>query len=122
MSPVLVAAPAALLAAAALWMALRRKPSPEERERARRRLVNATGRMADGEVIDFDGQVLYYSYSVRGVGYSAAQDVSGISGHACDPGEMLGPVTVKYSARNPADSIVLCEEWSGINSRGGTFK
>jgi hypothetical protein len=26
----------------------------------------------------------------------------------------IGPVSVKYDARNPANSIVLAENWSGL--------
>ena len=30
----------------------------------------------------------------------------------------FGPATVKYSPRNPANSIVICEEWSGLRAGG----
>ena len=34
------------------------------------------------------------------------------------PGTVLvGPVTLKYSTRNPANSIIICEEWSGLRQR-----
>jgi hypothetical protein len=31
-----------------------------------------------------------------------------------DPGRLIGPASVKYEPANPANSIVLCEGWSGL--------
>ena len=55
---------------------LRRRPDPAEREKRRRLDVNIAGRLADGSIIDVTESTVYYSYSVHGVGYTAAQDVS----------------------------------------------
>jgi len=30
---------------------------------------------------------------------------------------MVGPASVKYDPRNPANSIVLCEQWSGLRGK-----
>lgn len=118
----LLAAAAVPLAGFALWKLLRRKLTPEERERIRRAMVYSDGRLVDGEVIDIEGDVLYYSYSVGGVSYSAAQDISAVREQVGEPSDALGPVTVKYATRNPVDSILVCEDWSGINSRGASLK
>jgi hypothetical protein len=32
---------------------------------------------------------------------------------------LAGPAIVKYIPRNPANSIVICEEWSGLRARKG---
>ena len=85
------------------------------RERRRRLDVHARGNMADGTVIDIRGDELYYSYTVRRIEYTAAQDVSAVRDRLpADPWVLIGPATVKYSPRNPANSIVVCEEWSGL--------
>jgi hypothetical protein len=31
---------------------------------------------------------------------------------------LLGPALVKFDPRNPANSIVICEEWSGLGGGG----
>src|SRR5689334_997395 len=66
------------------WVRSRRK-SPQEKERLRRLAVNAKGRLADGELLDGPeappaGRLVYYKYRAAGVEYSAAQDISAVSG------------------------------------------
>jgi hypothetical protein len=58
---------------------------------------------------------LFYSYAVRGVEYTASQDIALLAGKL-PPGGLSpnGAVSVKYDARNPANSIVVAEEWSGL--------
>lgn len=118
------AAVAAGLAAAVVVYAIRRhlrgRPSPEELERARRTSLNRDGKMGDGEIVDVETDALsiVYTYSVAGVIYTASQDVSTLQ--SLLPREvmtMVGPVSVKFDPRNPANSIVLCEEWSGLRSK-----
>jgi hypothetical protein len=114
--PVIVASLA--LAAVAVWLVLRSRPSPEARERRRRLDVNAKGHMTDAMVVDVLGDELHYTYTVRGVEYLAAQDVSALAGClTAGEGRLIGPAIVKYIPRNPANSIVVCEGWSGL--RGG---
>ncbi len=94
---------------------LRRGPSPEEIEKLRRRQLNALGKLGDGEVNDVEGVAIIYSYAVGGVGYSASQDVSSLESLLPENTmSLLGPAVVKFDPRNPANSIVLCEEWSGL--------
>jgi len=61
--------------------------------------------------------LLIYSYDVRGVEYTASQDISRLKSRM--PGDLsaIGAVFVKYDPRNPANSIVLAEEWSGLGRR-----
>jgi hypothetical protein len=67
---------------------------------------------------DAQDEVLFYSYSVRGVHYTATQDVSGLLDRLpAAPPLMLGPVAVKFLPRNPANSIILSENWSGFRQR-----
>jgi hypothetical protein len=114
---------AGLLAVLALLVAvaygvrvyLRTRPSASELERRRRALLSASGKMGDANLIELREGIMYYSYSVRGVEYHATQDVTDIAQILpADAWTSIGPISVKYDARNPANSIVLCEQWSGL--------
>lgn len=98
---------------------IRSRPTPDELERRRRETLVRTGKMGDGEILDVEAASVVYSYYVRGVGYTAAQDVAALASMLPpDPMTMIGPVSVKFDPRNPANSIVLSEQWSGLrNSR-----
>jgi len=114
---VLALAAAAAGAAGALILARSRRGAAE-RERRRRLEVARRGRMSDGIVTDVAGQTAYYSYSVMGVDYAASQDLSALRDRLPeDLSALIGPVTLKYMARNPANSIIASEEWSGFHGR-----
>jgi len=88
--------------------------SPEERERRRRASLAASGRMGAATLVEVREGLLFYSYDVRGVEYTASQDVSRLLSLVPEDLAALGPVGVKYDPRNPANSIILAEQWSGI--------
>jgi hypothetical protein len=91
--------------------------TPEERERQRRSTLVAKGKMGDATVMEIRGELLFYSYAVRGVEYTASQDLSMLKPYLpADQSVLVGSVSVKYDARNPANSIVLAEEWSGLRA------
>jgi len=113
---------ACLLVAGAL-IVRRYRRSPEEKERRRRLLLHRTGRMMEAIVADFQDSLVCYSYTVGGVTYHASQDLKGLS--ALEAGEafrIIGPAYIKYSPRNPANSIVACEEWSGLRRNSGAAR
>ncbi len=86
-------------------------------ERRRRSEVHQQGKLGDGEIIDFDplAGVITFSYTVAGVVYTAAQDASSLrSMLPADPMSMVGPISIKFDPRNPANSIIICEAWSGL--------
>jgi hypothetical protein len=115
---VLAGVAACVLAGGIAWMVLRARVSPAEHERRRRMGVNERGRMADASITDLQGDDLFYTYLVRGVSYAASQDVSALRAMLPqDPQTLFGPATVKYLPHNPADSIVVCEDWSGLRMR-----
>jgi hypothetical protein len=94
-----------------------KKPGPEELERLRRLHIHEQGKLGDAEIIDVDPATwtITYSYCVAGVGYTAAQDVTALHGLLpADPMTLIGPVAIKFVPKNPANSIVLCEGWSGL--------
>ena len=108
-----------LLLGVLLW-ARREKPTPSELERRRRLHVNRVGRITKGSILEVhDGpgadHLLLYNYEVRGVQYQAAQDISFFR-HRLDFSRVAAgqAASVKYDTQNPTNSIVLCEEWSGI--------
>ncbi len=115
---ILLAVGALLLAALAAWVLYRVRTTPLERERKRRLMVNRVGRMTDGMLTDLDENMLYYRYSAMGVDYDNSQDVSALAEFLPpDRDALVGMVTVKYAPRNPANSIVICEDWSGLRAR-----
>ena len=70
------------------------------------------GKMGDAMLLEIhDGQLLY-SYDVRGVEYTASQDVTCLP----VPADLSNApaLSVKYDPKNPANSIVVAEEWSGL--------
>ena len=115
--PAIFLAAVGIVAAAGyfLWRALRRWRDPLERERKRRSTVHRFGRVAEATITDIRDSVIYYSYEIRGVAYAASQDVSALAESVpADPSGLIGHSTLKYHPRNPANSIVICEEWSGL--------
>jgi hypothetical protein len=92
----------------------RSRISPEELERRRRELLVASGKMGDAMLVEIRDDLLFYAYLVRGVEYTASQDVSRLKDRI--PGDLssIGPVAVRYDSRNPANSIVVAEQWSGL--------
>ena len=109
---------AALLIAAAILIALRVHGTPEKRERKRRLSVNRLGRLGDAMVTEATDSVIYYSYTIRGVQYTASQDVTGLREKLpADPDKLIGIASLKYAPSNPANSILVCEDWSGLRVR-----
>jgi hypothetical protein len=105
----------AALVALAAWIVLRRRGTPEKRERQRRLAVHHHGRIGDAMINEATGDALYYSYSVGGVQYEASQDITALRDLLpAEPERLIGWSGMKYSSNNPANSILICEEWSGL--------
>jgi len=116
----LIALSAVLLVTGAIlgYRAWRRsRITPEERERRRRDALAARGKMGDATLVEIRDGLIFYSYLVRGVDYTASQDVSGLEDHVPGDFSTAGSVLVKYDPRNPANSIVLAETWNGLHIR-----
>jgi hypothetical protein len=89
--------------------------TPEERERRRRAALVARGKMGDATITEIRGELLFYSYEVRGVEYIASQDLTLLKEYLpTDLSVLIGAVSVRYDPKNPANSIVLAEDWSGL--------
>lgn len=103
------------LLALAIYIVFRFRLKPKDKEKRRRLTVNLYGRLGDATITEVHENTIFYSYTVRGVGYTASQDIAQLREHVpADPERLIGPATLKYSPRNPANSIILCEEWSGL--------
>ncbi len=90
--------------------------TPGERERRRRSALIAHGKMGDARLVEIRDDLLFYAYAVRGVEYTASQDVSALRPYMPLDFSAIDSVSVRYDARNPANSIVLAEEWSGLHT------
>jgi hypothetical protein len=104
--------------AAGIFVVLRIRRKPKDKEKLRRLDVNLNGRLGDATITDINDDAIIYEYSVRGLTYTASQDISQL--RELIPAEshrLIGrPASLKYSSQNPANSILLCEEWSGLRA------
>ncbi|MBL8178449.1 MAG: hypothetical protein JNK48_27490 [Bryobacterales bacterium] len=112
---VMLGAVAGVLLVLCGWLLIGRRRTPEEMERARRLLLSARGRIVEAEITDIHGALVGYSYDVGGVTYHVVQDLTPfLDVLPRDANLLIGPATAKYSTGNPANSILVSEEWSGI--------
>ena len=124
-----------------VWM--RREPDGDEIEYKRRSHINQIGRIAEGQILEVldlphervearglalfrreakntagDGRrkLVCYSYSISGVSYETAQDITRLGSRAGEQRLVPGrAASVKYDPSNPGDSIVLTDDWSGLH-------
>jgi hypothetical protein len=114
----------ASVSAFAAWLMMRKRPTPEELEKARRAFLVESGRIVDGMLLDSyqvpaeDGRpltMLLYSYSIGGVNYECSQDVTLLSPRIDVSKVRAGfPCSVRYQPGNPQNSIIVAEGWSGL--------
>src|SRR5205814_1681821 len=114
------------LGAAGAWMLLRKRPSEEELEVTRRQLLTQSGRLVDGTFLDVhqvpaeNGRtltMLRYEYRMGGVDYECTQDVTRIQDVVDVSTVRAGfPCSVRYQPRNPQNSIVVSEKWTGLRA------
>jgi hypothetical protein len=61
-------------------------------------------------------KLLYYTYSISGVSYETAQDITGLEEAAHLSRIAAGQTaSVKYDPSNPSNSILLADDWSGLH-------
>jgi hypothetical protein len=119
----------------------RPKVNAEEAERKRRLHLNHIGRIAEGQVVELSHHeapaeearkgllgskakpladkgprhMVSYSYSISGVTYQTAQDITGLESQVRFERLVAGqPASVKYDPSNPSDSILVADDWSGL--------
>lgn len=98
-----------------IWKYRKSLPTAEELERRRRLYVHEKGKLGVGRITDFDAGHISYTYLVAGVEYSTSQDVSTLPDLLPPTLQlMIDNAGVKFDPRNPPNSIVICEQWSGF--------
>lgn len=132
-------------AVVAIYAWSQRPPDPDEIERRRRSHLNQVGRIVEGHLVEIverlaepkriGGLRLFsrrktapengsknkrtlvcYSYSISGVSYETAQDVTGLEARACIERLASGQhASVKYDPANPGNSILIADDWSGLH-------
>jgi LPXTG-motif cell wall-anchored protein len=135
----------AVLALIGVIFWLRRKPEDaDEIERKRCAFLNRVGRIVEGQILEIVEQshnshearpssilekrktgtvpangtrkLLYYTYSISGVTYETAQDVTGLEERLHLTRIATGQTaSVKYDPSNPSNSILLADDWSGLH-------
>ena len=121
----LMAAAAVVLASALalIFFARWRRKTPEELERLRRLAINRTGRVTYGQIVDWlepppgkkGARLVVFKYEVAGVKYDAAQDISALPTVVVQIRDSIGQqARLKYDVDHPGNSIIACEEWSGL--------
>jgi hypothetical protein len=114
------------IAGLVLLRVFRKRPTPEELERARRDFLVHSGRIVDGmlleacEVTAKDGRtftMLMFNYSIGGVHYECSQDVTDMSDIVDVTLVHAGfPCSVRYQRGHPQNSIVVAEHWTGLRA------
>lgn len=121
--PVVIAASAIPVAAGlAIWWTIAHRKSADEIERERREHLMHHGRIIDGTVLDWteqpdtgDLRTLHYRYDIGGVTYQCAQELTALKEVVKIEASCLGmPASVRYDPKNPTNSIIVAETWSGI--------
>ena len=108
------------------WKFFRKRPSPEELERARRLFLVQSGRIVDGTLLDVyelpaeDGRtltMLLFQYRIAGVNYECSQDITELLS-VVNVAEVRGgfPCSVRYQTGYPQSSIVVAEQWTGLRA------
>ncbi len=95
--------------------------------------MNQIGRIVEGQITDLvevagdtarrkdrknaDGRrkLVCYSYSISGVSYETAQDITTLEGRAGLERIITAlPASIKYDPSNPSNSILIADDWSGL--------
>lgn len=126
------AATLAVIAGTFISRLLGRPPDTDEIERQRRAYLNQIGRIVEGQITDLVEvaedtarrkhkeasamrKLVCYSYSISGVSYETAQDITSLEGRAGLERIITGlPASVKYDPSNPSNSILIADDWSGL--------
>ncbi len=114
--PFIIGGVSLLVVAAGIVVMVRLRRKPKDKEKLRRFEVNANGRLGDATITDITDDAIIYEYSVGGLTYTASQDISQLRELIpADSHRLIGrAASLKYSVQNPANSILLCEEWTGL--------
>jgi hypothetical protein len=131
-----------VLAAVGVYFLFRPKRADAgEVERQRRAYLNRVGRIVEGQIVEVSEhprgapdpkqpgvpgepepaaaqvvpqKLLYYTYSISGVTYETAEDITGLEELLHFTRVAAGQTaSIKYDPSNPSNSILLADDWSG---------
>lgn len=84
--------------------------------RALKHEAMVANRRGDGVSANDLPKLLFYSYSISGVTYETAQDITGLEEQLHLDRVAAGQTaSVKYDPSNPSNSILLADDWSGLH-------
>jgi hypothetical protein len=84
--------------------------------RAMKHEAMVANRRGDGISANGLPKLLFYSYSISGVTYETAQDITGLEEQLHLDRVAAGQTaSVKYDPSNPSNSILLADDWSGLH-------
>ena len=137
---------AVLAIVALIFWFRRKPQDSRDMERERRAYLNRVGRIVEGQILEIaehapgetaapgskpsglfqarpsaalsNGiqKLLHYTYSISGVTYETAQDITGLDLRAHLSRLAAGQTaSVKYDPSNPSNSILLADDWSGLH-------
>ena len=137
---------AVLAIVALIFWLRRKPQDENDVERQRRAYLNRVGRIVEGQILEIvdhapgdplppavkpaglfqprrsaapsNGiqKLLHYTYSISGVTYETAQDITGLDLRAHLSRLAAGQTaSVKYDPSNPSNSILLADDWSGLH-------
>jgi hypothetical protein len=76
---------------------------------------DAVPRKRTKEIVDGQRKLVCYSYSISGVSYETAQDITTLQGRTELNRIITGlPASIKYDPSNPSNSILIADDWSGL--------
>jgi hypothetical protein len=92
-------------------------PLPAEDSKRQRGSAKNNGAMLSSAAAANGMQrLLYYTYSISGVTYETAQDITGLEERLHMKRAAVGQTaSVKYDPSNPSNSILLADDWSGLH-------
>jgi hypothetical protein len=77
---------------------------------------NGGAKLAPAAPTNGTQRLIYYTYSISGVTYETAQDVTGLEERLHLKRAAVGQTaSVKYDPSNPSNSILLADDWSGLH-------
>jgi hypothetical protein len=78
--------------------------------------VSSSGAKITAAAANGTQRLIYYTYSISGVTYETAQDVTGLEERLHLKRAAVGQTaSVKYDPSNPSNSILLADDWSGLH-------
>jgi hypothetical protein len=88
----------------------------EDSRRQRGSAKNNGGMLPSAASANGIQRLLYYTYSISGVTYETAQDITGLEERLHMKRAAVGQTaSVKYDPSNPSNSILLADDWSGLH-------